>query len=266
MTAPKKLIWELLISTHCGLVIPYGELVTQIWVNIGSGNGLVSDGTKPFTWTNLNLSLMRFYGIHIRAISRWVAKLLFCIKSLKIIASKCLPYLPGANGLTHWGRVMHICVGKPTIIGSDNGLSPGRRQAIIWTNAGILLISSSRTNFNEILIKIHTFSFKKIHLKMSSAKRRLFRLGLNVLSKHIQYPRNHTQGWASVVVLSKSQDYIRLFWPTLPWQGSRVATRWDSVNDWQTWQNSLSLRKDQSRLASFESWNRVQFGRGASQI
>ena len=42
--------------------------------------------------------------------------------------------------LTHWGRVTHICVGKLTIIGSDNGLSPERRQAIIWTNDGILLI------------------------------------------------------------------------------------------------------------------------------
>ena len=39
--------------------------------------------------------------------------------------------------LTHWGRVTHICVGNLTIIGPDNGLSPGRRQAIIWTNAGI---------------------------------------------------------------------------------------------------------------------------------
>ena len=38
--------------------------------------------------------------------------------------------------LTHWGRVTHICVGKLTIIGSDNGLSPERRQAIIWTNIG----------------------------------------------------------------------------------------------------------------------------------
>ena len=45
-----------------------------------------------------------------------------------------------AISLTHWGRVTHICVRKLTIIGSDNGLSPGRRQAIIWTNAGILLI------------------------------------------------------------------------------------------------------------------------------
>ena len=43
-----------------------------------------------------------------------------------------------ANELTHWGRVTHICVGNLTIIGSDNGLSPGRRQAIIWTSAGIL--------------------------------------------------------------------------------------------------------------------------------
>ena len=37
-------------------------------------------------------------------------------------------------------RVTHICVDNLTIIGSDNGLSPGRRQAIIWTNAEILLI------------------------------------------------------------------------------------------------------------------------------
>ena len=33
----------------------------------------------------------------------------------------------------------HACVSKQIIIGSDNGLSPGRRQAIIWTNDGILL-------------------------------------------------------------------------------------------------------------------------------
>ena len=55
---------------------------------------------------------------------------------------------------THWGRVTHICVNKLTIIGSDNGLSPGRRQAIIWTNAGILLIGPLGTNFSEILIEI----------------------------------------------------------------------------------------------------------------
>ena len=76
--------------------------------------------------------------------------------------------------LTHWGRATHICVGKLTIIGSDNGLSPGRRQTIIWTIAGILLIGPLGTNCSEILIWIQTFSFKKMHLKMSSVKWRLF--------------------------------------------------------------------------------------------
>ena len=45
-----------------------------------------------------------------------------------------------ASVLTHWGRVTHICVSKQTIIGSDNGLSPDRLQAIIWTNVELLLI------------------------------------------------------------------------------------------------------------------------------
>ena len=85
------------------------------------------------------------------------------------------------NALTHWGRVTHIWVGNLTIIGSDNGLSPGRRQAIIWTSAGILLIRPLDTSFSEILIGIQTFSFKKMHLKMSSAKWRPFCPGLNVL-------------------------------------------------------------------------------------
>ena len=79
--------------------------------------------------------------------------------------------LPSGNKLLpHWGRVTHICISKLTIIGSDNGLSPGRRQAIIWTNAGILLIRTLGTNFNEIWSEIHAFSFKRMHLKMLSAK------------------------------------------------------------------------------------------------
>ena len=84
--------------------------------------------------------------------------------------------------LTHWGRVTRMCVGKLAIVGSDNGLSSGWRQAIIWANAGILLIGPLGTNFSEILIVIQTFSFKKMHLKMSSATWRQFCLGLNVLT------------------------------------------------------------------------------------
>ena len=83
--------------------------------------------------------------------------------------------------LAHWSRVTHIWVGNPTIIGSDNGLSPGRRQAITWTNGVIMSIGPVGTNFSDILISIHTFSFEKMHLKRWSAKCRQFCLGLNVL-------------------------------------------------------------------------------------
>ena len=82
---------------------------------------------------------------------------------------------------------MHICIGKLTIIGSDNGLSPGRRQAIIWNNAGILLIAPLGTNFSENLIRILTYSFTKMHLKMLSVKWHPFCLGLNVLRFWVEH-------------------------------------------------------------------------------
>ena len=91
----------------------------------------------------------------------------------------------------HWGRVTHICVSKITIIGPHNGLLPERHHAIIWTNAGILLIGPWGTNFSEILIEIYTFSFKKMHLKMSSGKWLPSCLNLNVLRN---YPGDNPTG------------------------------------------------------------------------
>ena len=100
----------------------------------------------------------------------------------------------------HWGRVTHWSVSKLTIIGSDDGLSPGRHQAIIWNNAGILLTGPLGTNLSEILIVINAFSFKKMRFNMSSGKWRQFCLGLNVLTlwpqrdvviiSNIQSPKN----------------------------------------------------------------------------
>ena len=94
-------------------------------------------------------------------------KPLYKPKIINFISRKYLfiCWLPGVffvvPDLTHWGRTTHICVSKLTIIGSDNGLSPDRRQAIICANAGILLIGPLGTNFSEILIEILTFSLKK---------------------------------------------------------------------------------------------------------
>ena len=113
--------------------------------------------------------------------------------------------------LTHWGRVTHICVSNKTIIGSDNGLSPGRRQAIIWTNAGILLIRTLRTNFSETLSEIHKFSFKKMHLKMSSGKWRPFCLGLNVLN--ISFETQHWSLYWLGTIRQRANENREILWP-----------------------------------------------------
>ena len=75
--------------------------------------------------------------------------------------------------LTHWGRLTHICVSKLTIIGSDNGLLPGRRQAIIWTNAGIFVNWTLRNklqwNFNRnSSIFIQENRFENVIWKMAA--------------------------------------------------------------------------------------------------
>ena len=154
--------------------------------------------------------------------STLVQVMAWCCQATTNYLSQCDPHLcchmvsSGHNVLTHWGlvmlyvsvnwtgvivapsngllsvwcqiinslrgRVTHICISILSIIGSDNGLSPGRRQTIIWTSAGILLIWPLGTNFSETLIKIHTFSFKKMHLERLSAKWRPFCIGLNVLN------------------------------------------------------------------------------------
>ena len=63
--------------------------------------------------------------------------------------------------LSNWGRVKHICVRDFNILGSDYGLWPGGRQAIIWTSAGILLSRILGRKFSEIVREIHTFWLKK---------------------------------------------------------------------------------------------------------
>ena len=106
--------------------------------------------------------------------------------------------------LTNWGRMTHICINELNIIGSDNGLLPDRRQAIIWTNAGILPIGPLRTNFSEILIETLTFSSKKMCLKVSSVKEWPFCLDLNVsmcsLSQRAREAENVLLSWRHTAV------------------------------------------------------------------
>ena len=136
---------------------------------------------------------------------------------------------------------MHICVSKLTIIGSDNGLSPGRRQAIIWTNAGILLIGPLGTNFSAIWIGIQTFSFKKMRLKVSFAKRQPFCLGLNVLKDGLNHKGSNKYTNSGDLRRSQAKAYLSLMgaflhleYPGLkgppPIETSRVLPLYNTVN------------------------------------
>ena len=129
-------------------------------------------------------------------------------------------HIPITIPLTHWGQVTHICVSKLTTIGSDNGLSPGRCQAIIWINARILFIQTLGTNCSEILGKIHSFSFKKMQLKMLSAKGHLFSLSLNELTQATCMGHHGDTGAITSIVsistqsketVNKIKDYPNIF-------------------------------------------------------
>ena len=86
-----------------------------------------------------------------------------------------------------------------TVIGSHNGVLPG------WANAGILLMEPLGTNHSEMIMEIHTFSFKKMHLKIPSGKCRPFCLGLNVITfcfTVVYFIANLTFGFNDSVLLA----------------------------------------------------------------
>ena len=150
---------------------------------------------------------------------------------IQLSGSDC-PLSKDLRLLTHWGRVTHICVGNLTITGSDNSLSPVRRQAIVWTNAGILQIGLLATIFREICI----FSFKKLHLKMSSGKWRPFCLGLNALIHSFGSPPLNIWWWSSKFIQLKTNAIDLAF--GLKWQNlfkDRSPTRQETPDQPLQW-------------------------------
>ena len=128
------MLWHCFL-THCGLVMPYGN------IDLGQHQfrwWLVVWWRQAITWTNVDLS--RHWGLGAfpyRKFHRKCSQLSILDMSSKITNLRLQPHHPGTNKLTHWGRVTHMCFGNLTIFSSDNGLSPSRCQAIIWTNAEI---------------------------------------------------------------------------------------------------------------------------------
>ena len=147
------------------------HLVTQIMVNFGSGNVLLPDSTSPPSlylkqcWLIISEVLWHSPENNFTKLF----KLLFCSMSFHIIQICCC-ISPGSTSL-HISPWCHIYASVNGVnIGSDNGLLPIQRQAIIKTNAGLLSIGPLVTNFIEILIRLRNISLTKRHMKISSVK------------------------------------------------------------------------------------------------
>ena len=159
-----------------------------VWINVWVNNREAGDLRRHRA--HYDVTVMLFFHskisissqLHTKTLPAWFLFNFILLKYVNVKSLSASNWWYRRDILTHWGRVTHICVSKLTVINSDNGLSPGRRQAITWTNGGILLMGPLGTNFSEILSKIHTSYFKKMHFKTSSAKWRPFCLGLNELN------------------------------------------------------------------------------------
>ena len=161
--------------------------VSQHWFR----EWLVTQWYQTITWANVSKDLRHnITSVGHNEITHWpddvntymrTGSSVIELRKLLIPCSVPSHYLSECWFVINSLRQSDALVSKLNIIGPDNGLSPGQHQAIIWNNAGVLLIWTLGTNFNEILSKIHTFSFKKMHLKMSSVKWLQVCFCLNVL-------------------------------------------------------------------------------------
>ena len=112
--------------------------------------------------------------------------------------------------------------------------------AIIWTNAGILLIWMLRTNFSEILSEINTISFKKMHLKMSTMKWRYFCLSLNVLRvqvhQRVRYilskKLGHYLNDSFLSAKNKAVAYVQFTGVIWAWNWDEVGHIGDTNKNW----------------------------------
>ena len=115
----------------------------------------------------INTTITEIHSYEIISSQTWCFKSHHVLSELKLHTALDIICL---HALTHfpWCRI-YASVNRVSI-GSDNGLSPARRQAITWNNAGLLSIAPLRTSFSEIWIQILNFALKKMRQKMLSAK------------------------------------------------------------------------------------------------
>ena len=151
----QAIIWT---DASWSLIAPYWSDISEIWIKTEQLSHdkinlqMLSGKWWPFLLASMRyilVSLEKAYQLPVLLQGQWMME----IASIFLFPQNNLSH----NELTHWGWVMHICIGYLAITDSDNGLLPGQQQAIIWNNAGILLIGPRGTKFNEIFIKMQQF-------------------------------------------------------------------------------------------------------------
>ena len=108
------------------------------------------------------------------------------------------------------------------IIGPNDHLSPDRRQAIVWTDDGILSIGPLGTNFSKFVIEIHALAFTKMYLKMSSWKWRPSYIGLNMFNLIYTSNPDWTPLWTELQRNCKSHVPVGINMATCRWFSARL--------------------------------------------
>ena len=117
--------------------------------------------------------------------------------------ASCLKFI---NSWTHWGWVMHVCVSKLNINGSDNGLAPTMWQTIHYLNQWWNVVNWTLRNKLQWNFKWNPYIFiQEMYLNVSSAKWRPLCLCLNVL--------NHLPIWEIKWIVSKLGQHHAYWWP-----------------------------------------------------
>ena len=150
----------------------------QILFSMMLWNALVQENNlclRNNSKTTSSVILLHQYLLFHCAPNIWILRPWMCYHlvnlRLKITRMQCVVVQCKRAYRVIYSLVPHICVNESCLnFASDNGLSPIRHKAIIWTNARLLSNGPSGTILSEISIKIQNFLFTKMHLKISSAK------------------------------------------------------------------------------------------------
>ena len=113
-----------------------------------------STNSRVFLWTLININKYSYI---------WKDQPYITCSSITLCLFRHVAFMHGGyikiNTRTYRGTIRY-----------NDGALPiwdGRRQTIIGTNAGMLLVRPLKPKFSEILIEIYMFSFTKMHLKLS---------------------------------------------------------------------------------------------------